>query len=50
MLSVTSLFVTKARIKVSPVKLYYADFHAVPELIKIASLLYNVYATDGLED
>jgi hypothetical protein len=50
MLAVTQLFVTKARIKVSPVKLYYADWHALPELIKIASLLYNVYTTDGMED
>lgn len=49
MQSVTSLFVTKARIKVSPVNLYYADYHAVPELIKIASLLYNVYTTDGMD-
>jgi len=28
MLAVTQLFVTKARIKISPVKLYYADYHA----------------------
>lgn len=45
MKAVCGLFVTKARIKLSPINLYYADFHAVPELIKIASLLYSVYTT-----
>jgi clusterin-associated protein 1 len=49
MKAVCGLFTTKARIKISPINLYYADFHAVPELIKIASLLHNVYTTQGTD-
>ena len=49
MKTVCALLTTKARIKISPMNLYYADFHAVPELIKIASMLYNVYTTDNVD-
>ena len=45
MKAVCGLFTTKARIKISPFNLYRADCHAVPELIKIASLLHSVYTT-----
>ena len=50
MRAVCGLFTTKARIKISPINLYYADYHAVPELLKIATLLYTVYTTDGSEN
>jgi len=46
---VCELFTTKARIKISPINLYNADFHAIPELIKIASLLYSVYGTEEVD-
>lgn len=43
---VCELLTTKARIQISPYNLYMADYHAVPELMKIASLLYSVYLND----
>ena len=49
MKAVCGLFTTKARIKISPFNLYRADCHAVPELIKIASLLHSVYTTQGTD-
>ena len=47
--SVTTLFYSKARIKLNPKKLYTADGHAVQELLKIASMLYNAYTVKGDE-
>lgn len=38
---VVTLFSVKARLKLNPKKLYYADEAAVPELIKIAAILYK---------
>ena len=46
---VCELFTTKARIQISPINLYYSDYHAVPELIKIASLLYSVYMSEEVD-
>ena len=46
MKAVCSLITAKARIKVSPVNLYYSDYHAVPELLKVASMLYGVYTSE----
>ncbi len=42
MKGIVNLFAVKARIKLNPKKLYQADAEAVPELIKITSLLYKV--------
>jgi clusterin-associated protein 1 len=42
MKSIVNLFAVKARIKLNPKKLYQADNEAIPELIKITSLLYKV--------
>jgi len=47
MKSVCGLITSKARIKISPINLYYSDFHAVPELIKIATMLYGVYTSQN---
>lgn len=43
MKSIVTLFAVKARIKLNPKKLYHADVDAVPELLKIASVLYKVF-------
>lgn len=40
--TVVTLFSTKARIKLSPKKLYQADSEAVQEILKIVVLLYKV--------
>ena len=42
MKTIVNLFAVKARIKLNPKKLYQADSEAVPELIKICTLLYKV--------
>lgn len=47
--SVTTLFYSKARIKLNPKKLYTADGYAVQELLKVASMLYNAYNVKGDE-
>jgi hypothetical protein len=48
MKAIVNLFAVKARIKLNPKKLYQADAEAVPELIKITSLLYKVYFSSSL--
>lgn len=47
MKAVCGLITSKARIKISPINLYYADYHAVPELIKVANMLYGVYTSEN---
>jgi len=48
--SITVLFASKARIKLTPKKLYMADGYAVQELLKIATMLYKAYNATGHED
>lgn len=51
--SICRLFMSKARIKLNPIKLYGADGYAVKELLKIASMLnkaMNASAGDPEED
>lgn len=43
MKGIVTIFAVKARIKLNPKKLYQADDEAVPELLKIVSVLYKVY-------
>lgn len=40
--SIVTLFSTKARIKLTPRKLYQADSNAVQEMLKITTVLYKV--------
>lgn len=40
--SIATLFSTKARIKLTPRKLYQADSNAVQEMLKITTVLYKV--------
>jgi len=47
MKAVCGVITSKARIKISPINLYHSDYHAVPELIKIASMLYGVYTSQN---
>ena len=47
MKAVCGLITSKARIKISPLNLYYSDYHAVPELIRIANMLYGVYTSQN---
>lgn len=42
MRSIVTLFATKARIKLNPKRLYQADSEAVPEILKITTMLYKV--------
>ncbi|CAK72812.1 unnamed protein product (macronuclear) [Paramecium tetraurelia] len=40
---ITTLFVSKARLKINPKRLYMADVYAVQEILKISTLLYQSY-------
>ena len=40
--AITTLFTTKARLKINPKKLYQADNAAVQEMLKITTVLYKV--------
>mmetsp|Transcript_3464 Transcript_3464/g.3809 ORF Transcript_3464/g.3809 Transcript_3464/m.3809 type:complete len:408 (-) Transcript_3464:146-1369(-) len=48
--SVTMLFLTKARIRLNPKKLYQADGNAVQEILKVAGMLYKAYSSAGNEE
>ena len=48
--SVTQLFSVKARLKLSPIKLYRANEEAVKEILKIAAMLNKAMATSNIED
>mgnify|MGYP002623499029 FL=1 len=43
------LFLSKARVKLNPKKLYQADGNAVQELLKAATMLYKAYTATGDE-
>ncbi|KAB1251840.1 Clusterin-associated protein 1 [Camelus dromedarius] len=47
--AVAQFMATKAHIKLNTKKLYQADGHAVKELLKITSVLYNAMMTKGME-
>jgi clusterin-associated protein 1 len=46
---VCMLFLSKARVKLNPKKLYQADGNAVQELLKAATMLYKAYTATGDE-
>ena len=48
--STLSLLVAKVRINISPKNIYYSDYRAIDELIKIVELLYNGLETEEFSD
>lgn len=50
MKAVVTLFVTKARIKLNPKKLYQADGDAVQEILKIVTVLYKASNSKSIEE
>ncbi|CAD8135172.1 unnamed protein product [Paramecium octaurelia] len=47
---ITTLFVSKARLKINPKRLYMADVYAVQEILKISTFLYKSQITSPAEE
>ncbi|CAD8137713.1 unnamed protein product [Paramecium pentaurelia] len=47
---VTTLFVSKARLKINPKRLYMADVYAVQEILKISTFLYKAQISSPAEE
>ncbi|CAD8140091.1 unnamed protein product [Paramecium octaurelia] len=47
---ITTLFVSKARLKINPKRLYMADVYAVQEILKISTFLYKAQVSQPAEE
>ncbi|CAD8047277.1 unnamed protein product [Paramecium sonneborni] len=47
---ITTLFVSKARLKINPKRLYMADVYAVQEILKISTFLYKAQISQPAEE
>ncbi|CAK83320.1 unnamed protein product (macronuclear) [Paramecium tetraurelia] len=47
---ITTLFVSKARLKINPKRLYMADVYAVQEILKISTFLYKAQVSSPAEE